>query len=202
MHGPQVLLLRIISPTLIRAVGDLDHKCNEFYPAIRFWIRTPGNRTRPCVIFIPWEKGRILQFISRMPYLPQLSARLALRRRAGPRVRFPETTPAVLRLADGNRVPGKLQLISISGGLLGLSRPLKTHSVIKLMFVAPTGSVFAAAKMLNPLSWGLQPFRFVTLGDHDRSKLQTAIQSSLAQSARQDKQRRRGHDLIEKYRPW
>jgi len=79
---------------------------------------------------------------------------------------------------------------------------LKPDSVVKLMFVAPTGSVFAAAKMLNPLSWGLQPFRFVTLKTHDESKLQTAIQSSLAQSARQDKQRRRGHDLIEKYRPW
>jgi hypothetical protein len=137
-----------------------------------------------------------------MPYLPQPSAPSPLRQRAGPRVRFAETTPAVLRLSDGKRVPGKLQLISISGGLLGLSRPLKPDSVVKLMFVAPGGSVLGVARMLNPLSWGLQPFRFVTLGNHDQSKLQAAIQSSLAQSARQDKQSRRDHERIEKYRPW
>jgi hypothetical protein len=93
-------------------------------------------------------------------------------------------------------------VISISGGLLGLSRPLKPDSVVKLIFVAPTGSVLGVAKMLSPVSWGAQPFRFVTLRDDDRSKLQAAIQSSLAQSARTEKQSRHDHDLIEKYRPW
>lgn len=195
-------MLRIISPTLIHAVGDLDHKCNEFYPAIRSWIRTLGNRTRPCVIFSRSGQGRILVLRSRMPYLPSSSAPSPPRRRAGPRARFADITPAVLRLSDGTRVPGTVQLISISGGLLGLPRPLAPESVVKLMFVAPTGSVFGAARMLYPLSWGLQPFRFVGLKNHDRFKLQTAIQSSLAQSARQDKQSRRSHDLIEKYRPW
>jgi hypothetical protein len=108
----------------------------------------------------------------------------------------------VLRLSDGKRVPGKLQLISISGGLLGLPRPLKPDAVVKLMFVVPTGSVLGVARMLNPLSWALQPFRFVTLHDGDESRLQAAIQSSLAQSARQNKRSRRDHELIEKYRPW
>jgi hypothetical protein len=117
-------------------------------------------------------------------------------------VKFAHTTPAVLRLSDGERVAGRLQVVSISGGLLGLSRPLKPDSVVTLIFVAPTGSVLGVAKMLSPVSWGLQPFRFVTLRDDDHSKLQAAIQSSLAQSARAEKQTRHDHDLIEKNRPW
>jgi hypothetical protein len=99
-------------------------------------------------------------------------------------------------------VPGKLQLISISGGLLGLQRPLKPESVVKLLFVTPSGSILGVAKMLNPLSWGLQPFRFVTLRDDDELRLQAAIQSSLDQIDRRDKRSRRDHDLIEKYRQW
>jgi len=56
--------------------------------------------------------------------------------------------------------------------------------------------------MLTPLSWVLQPFRFISLGDKDESKLQAAIQSYLAQKARQEQRSRRDHELIEKNRPW
>lgn len=185
---------------------DVDHLLGVTCPSgplLSAWVsHRAGIRTRPCVIFYPMPPRRILRFRSRMPYLPQPPAASPLRQRAGPRVRFAETTPAVLRLSDGKRVPGKLQLISISGGLLGLSRPLKPDSVVKVMFVAPSGSVLGVAKMLNPLSWALQPFCFITLRDDDESKLQAAIEFSLAQSARQDRQSRSDHELIEKNRPW
>ena len=137
-----------------------------------------------------------------MSLLPQSPAPWAPRRRGGPRVQFSETTPAVLRLPDGGRVPGTLQLISVTGGLLGLSRPLKPDSVVKLMFVAPTGSVLGVAKMLNPVSWGLQPFCFVTLRDDDQSRLKAAIQKSVEKAARDDQQSRRDALQIEKSRPW
>jgi len=137
-----------------------------------------------------------------MSYLPQLPAPSASHRRGGPRVQFSETTPAVLRLSDGERVPGTLQLISVTGGLLGLSRPLRPDSVVKLMFVAPTGSVLGVAKMLSPVSWGLQPFCFVTLRDDDQSRLKAAIRSSLEKAARDDQQSRRDALQIEKSRPW
>ncbi len=83
-----------------------------------------------------------------------------------------------------------------------MSQPVKPNSVIKLMFVAPTGSVFATAQMLNPVNWSLQPFRFVTLHDDDQCKLKTAIQRSMEKAARDDQQTR--HDLmqIEKSRSW
>jgi hypothetical protein len=137
-----------------------------------------------------------------MPYLPQPQAAARTHQRGGPRVRFSEATPTVLRLSDGGRVPGTLQLISVTGGLLGLSRPVKPDSVVRLMFVAPTGSVLGVAKMMSPVAWGLQPFRFVTLHDDDQARLKAAIQSSLEKAARDDQQSRRDHLQIEKSRTW
>jgi hypothetical protein len=123
-------------------------------------------------------------------------------RRAGPRVSFPELTPAVLRFADGERTNGTLKLVSVTGGLLGLSRPIMPNSVVKLMFVGPTGSVFGTAKMLNPVNWSLQPFCFTTLHDDDQYKLRTAIQCCVEKNAHEDQQARRDHLQIEKLRQW
>jgi len=123
-------------------------------------------------------------------------------RRAGPRVSFPELTPAVLRFSDGERTTATLKLVSVTGGLLGLSRPVMPNSVVKLMFVGPTGSVFATAKMLNPMNWSLQPFCFTSLHDDDQYKLKTAIQRCVENNAHEDQQTRLDHLKIEKFRPW
>jgi hypothetical protein len=112
-----------------------------------------------------------------------------------PRTCFAETTPAVLRCQDGRRVPGKLQVISLTGGLLCLSKPLDQGSQVKLMFLTPRGSVLATAEMLSPASWHLQPFKFVGLYDDDQRRLQAAIQSSLDQN-------RRDHEQMERSRAW
>ena len=112
-----------------------------------------------------------------------------------PRTRFAETTPAVLRCQDGHRVTGKLQVISLTGGLLGLSKPLDRGSQVKLMFLTHKGSVLGAVEMLIPVSWGLQPFRFTGLYEDDQRRLQAAIQSSLEQN-------RRDREQIERYRAW
>jgi hypothetical protein len=115
--------------------------------------------------------------------------------RRAPRVRFAETTPAVVRLQNGWRVHGKLQVISVTGGLLCLSKLLNQGSRVKLMFLTQTGPVLGAAEMLSPVPSGSQPFRFTTLFDDDRRRLQAAIQLS------QD-QNRRDHQQIEMHRAW
>lgn len=106
----------------------------------------------------------------------------ALRR--APRTWFAETTPAVLRCQDGRRIRGKLWVISLTGGLLCLSKPLDQGSQVKLMFLTRKGSVLGAVEMLRPETWGLQPFKFVRLYDDDECRLQAAIQSSLHPSRR------------------
>jgi len=117
-----------------------------------------------------------------------------------PRVHLEGITPAVLRFSDGQRVSGKLQVISITGGLLCLPRPAEQGSRVKLMFLTSTGSVLGVAEMLSPVSWDLQPFRFVRLCDDDLDRLHSAIQWTLKQSHRDQKQSRRGHEQIERGR--
>jgi hypothetical protein len=112
-----------------------------------------------------------------MPYLPQPRAT-----RRAPRTSFAETTPVVLRCKDGRRVPGKLQVISLSGGLLCLPQPLDQGCQVKVMFLTRKGSVLGAAEMLSPISWGTQPFKFVKLYDDDERRLNAAIQLSVEQN--------------------
>ncbi len=125
-----------------------------------------------------------------MPYFPPPQSR-----RRAPRTRFDEATPAVLRCPDGRRIRGKLQIVSLTGGLLYLSKPLDQGSRVKLMFLTRRGSVLGAAEMLSPDNWGLQPFKFVRLHHDDEGRLQAAIQSSLDSN-------HSGHGQIERYRYW
>jgi hypothetical protein len=149
--------------------------------------RGPPNRSfRNLPFCLPWAHNRP----SPMTYLPASDAR-----RRAPRTSFAELTPAVLRCKNGRRVSGKLQVISLTGGLLCLPSPLDQGCQVKLMFLTAKGSVLGAAEMLNPISWSLQPFKFVGLYDDDQDKLQAAIQSSL-------KQNRQVHGQMERHRAW
>jgi len=95
---------------------------------------------------------------------------------------FADTTPAVLRLQNGWRVPGNLQVISVTGGLLCLEKPLSQGCQVKLMFVTDAGPVLAAAEMLRPGLRGEQPFRFTTLSENNQCRLRTVIQSSMSRN--------------------
>jgi hypothetical protein len=88
-----------------------------------------------------------------------------------PRVRATEYTPAVLRFQSGDCVTGSLEVISSTGGLLCLSKPLIRGTRIKVMFLTQRGPVLGAAEMLSPVSWTQQPFRFVALAYGDQSRL-------------------------------
>jgi hypothetical protein len=103
-----------------------------------------------------------------------------------------DITPAVLRFDDGRRTQAQLEVISLTGGMLCVPGPLQPDSQVKLMFVTPTGPVLATAEMLRPVAMGKQPFRFVTLEQDDRRRLQVSMQSSFGQA--------RNEEWIEKYR--
>jgi len=95
-----------------------------------------------------------------------------------PRVHLAGTTPAVLRLPDGRRASGKLQVVSLTGGLLSLPGPLIQGSRVKLMFLTRSGSVLGGAEMLSPVASDLQPFRFVSLATRDQRRLGATILDS------------------------
>jgi hypothetical protein len=96
-----------------------------------------------------------------------------------PRARLADITPAVLRLPDGCRHRGKLETISLTGGLLTMPNLLDRGSRIKLMFLTHTGPVLGAAEMLSPVSTTRQPFRFVALEEGDQGRLRAIVQGFL-----------------------
>jgi hypothetical protein len=113
--------------------------------------------------------------------------------RRAPRLNLSDVTPAVLRFEDGHRAQGQLEVISLTGGILSLPKPVDRQSRVKLMFVTPTGPVLGTAEMLKPVSWTHQPFRFVGLEKDDQRRLQDSIQSSFGQVSKDQ-------EWIDKYR--
>src|ERR1700730_808259 len=88
-----------------------------------------------------------------------------------PRQKLVNPAAVVLRVPSGSRVRGKLQVISVTGGLLSLSELLEQGSIARLMFMTDVGSVQGTAEMLIPISATLQPFRFVAINRDDQSRI-------------------------------
>jgi hypothetical protein len=99
--------------------------------------------------------------------------------RRAPRVQLGGSVLAAIRLEDGQRARGKLQTISVTGGLLGLMKPLDDGAFIEIAFSTRSGAVNGMAEMLSPMrhfsNGCLQPFRFIALGDDDHRKLRMAV---------------------------
>jgi hypothetical protein len=91
------------------------------------------------------------------------------------RLRLASAIPIVLRRPDGNRVPGKLQCVSETGGLVEPTALLPPGSMVRLIFVTPKGPITGTAEMLTPVSWTEQPFRFATIQHTDQHRLRAVI---------------------------
>lgn len=98
------------------------------------------------------------------------------------RVKLASGPTAALRFDDGRRTTGKLQIVSITGGLLRLAKPISPGALVEIMFLTQSGPVLAMAELLSPCSATLrclQPFRFIMMEDGDFHHLKTALASSL-----------------------
>lgn len=124
--------------------------------------------------------------------------------RRPPRVRATEHTPAVLRLPSGDCATASLDVISSTGGLLRLSKPLIRGTRIKVMFLTQSGPVLGAAEMLTPVSWTEQPFRFVALAHSDQRRLQVITgctsRPEIAKPAQIEQEVDTEHQWIDKFR--
>ena len=132
-----------------------------------------------------------------MPFAPQTE----FRERAE-RVGFDEKTPVVVRFPGGIRCSAELQIVSITGGLLSLQRPVQPGAVGKLMFLTNKGCVAGEAQMLTPVAWDRQPFKFTTLHDDDRYRLQTLIKRQISLRRRHNDIKKTERVEIERFRPW
>ena len=95
--------------------------------------------------------------------------------RRSQRLQLADSIRIVLRRQDGHRIPGKLQCVSLTGGLVGLASLLPPGAMVKVIFVTPKGPVTATAEMLRPVSWTEQPFRFAALPDSGQHRLRAVI---------------------------
>jgi hypothetical protein len=119
------------------------------------------------------------------------------------RAHLDSNTPAVLRFPDGQRSWAKLQVVSLTGGMLSLPQPIVQGTQVKVMFLTAGGSVLGGAEMLRPVAEGSQPFRFVSLAADDQRRLGTLIleRSNQKQSEQsQSEQNRSEQAWIEKLR--
>ena len=83
---------------------------------------------------------------------------------------------------DGRRSKGKLQTVSVTGGLIAMLSPLAEGDFVEIAFQTPAGIVQGMAEMLlaqKHFSAGYQqPFRFVALGDTDHQNLRRSVDTT------------------------
>jgi len=94
------------------------------------------------------------------------------------RLRLNTSCPAVVRFEDGRWLSAKLVAISLTGGLLQLTKPLIPGTLIELTFMSQHGPVLGLAELLQPASPRLrclQAFKFVLIDDSDHQKLTELI---------------------------
>ncbi len=99
-----------------------------------------------------------------------------------PRAHLEGQNPAVLRFPNGQTTGAKLQVISLTGGLLSLPQPVVQGTQVKLIFLTGGGAVLGGAEMLRPVTSGLQPFRFVSLAADDHRRLGALVGQQSSQN--------------------
>lgn len=86
-----------------------------------------------------------------------------------------------IRSEGAQVVRAKLHELSLTGGLLVLSKAFTEGDFVEVAFSTSKGTVHGMAEFLRPknqsISGCLQPFKFVALEDEDQSRLQTALES-------------------------
>jgi len=89
---------------------------------------------------------------------------------------------ALVKKEDGQRAKARLQTVSVTGGLLQLSRALEEGDFVEVAFQTQSGPVHGMAEMLHARRISadgiLQAFRFVALDDDDHRTLSYAVSTT------------------------
>jgi hypothetical protein len=112
-----------------------------------------------------------------------------------PRVNLRGTVSASFHLENGRQLTGKLQTLSVTGGLLDLAVYLDERINISLMFRFGPGILQSKAQLLFPMRGGmgyLQPFRFTQIGLVERKAIDAEVTALLKQSFAQKLAQSRG----------
>jgi hypothetical protein len=114
-----------------------------------------------------------------------------------PRATFSGMVSAVLTLPNGRRLPARLQILSITGGLLDLATYVEERTWTELTIYLNSGAVHATAEMMFPMRGTKgyrQPFRFVSMGAEQLHAVDREVTEVLKQSLAQKPGERRPGD--------
>jgi hypothetical protein len=119
------------------------------------------------------------------------STAAAQKSRRGLRVKLGGSILALLVLENGRQIRGRLNQLSINGGLLSLEHPLDEGIRVTVIFHLGYTSIRCRSQMLFPM-WAtqgcLQPCRFLDLPDASRSSLKRELESLVRAGASQEEE--------------
>jgi hypothetical protein len=109
----------------------------------------------------------------------------------GSRVKLGGAILALLLLENGRQIRGRVNQLSLNGGLVSLERPLDEGIPVTVLFHLGCTSIRCRAKVLFPM-WAtqgyLQPFRFLDLPDASRASLNRELESLVRSGAREEEE--------------
>ncbi|MGA6985897.1 MAG: hypothetical protein WBZ01_07590 [Terriglobales bacterium] len=109
----------------------------------------------------------------------------------GQRVRLGGSILALLLLENGRQIRGRMNQLSVNGGLLSLENPLDESIRVTVLFHLGCTSVRCRAQMLFPM-WAtqgcLQPFRFLELPEASYASLNRELENLVRAGASQEEE--------------
>ncbi len=109
----------------------------------------------------------------------------------GSRVKLGGSILALVLLENGRQLRGRMNQLSVNGGLLSLERPLDEGILVTVVFHLGSTSIRCRARMLFPM-WAtqgcLQPFRFVELPEADHARLNQELEALVRAGASQEEE--------------
>lgn len=107
--------------------------------------------------------------------------------RRAPRANVRGEISAVIRLENSRQATARLQLLSITGGLMDLSSYLEERTWVDLTIYLSSGPVRTTAEMLFPmraLTGYRQPFRFTGMGTEELHIIDREVTALIKQAAK------------------
>jgi len=113
------------------------------------------------------------------------------KRHRGSRVKLGGSILALLVLENGRQIRGRMNQLSVNGGLVSLEHPLDEGIRVTVLFHLGITSIRCRAQMLFPM-WAtqgcLQPFRFLELPEAGRARLNLELESLVRAGASQEEE--------------
>ena len=109
----------------------------------------------------------------------------------GSRVKLGGSILVVVVLENGRQIRGRMNQLSVNGGLVSLEHPLDEGIRVTVVFHLGCTSIRCRSQMLFPM-WAtqgcLQPFRFLELPEANRASLNRELEALVRAGASQEEE--------------